>query len=466
MLEETIMRPSVFRRSFLLTLIALSLVGWGTNFGSAAAVARDSRSRSSRLAVPNTPQETVLYRFTGPPDGEFPGAGLLVDGAGRFFGTTEAGGKSGSGTVFRLTPSGGGYKESIIHSFKGGSADGARPESDLIADSHGVFYGTTFLGGTTSVGIVFKLTPSGRGGYTESVLYSFKGGADGSNPFAGLLADSTGALYGTTTSGGASGHGTVFKLTSVGTGYTESVLYSFKGGIDGAKPFGGLIADSSGALYGTTAAGGSGGDLDTGEPVSAVCWPRVGGCGIVFKLTPSGNGYAESVLYRFVGGSDGWGPTGALIWGAMGALYGTTDYGGGGCTGPVGAGTAFKLAPSGNRYIETVISHFDCLNTGGTPFAGLIADSSGVLYGTTSQGRFSNCGPGCGAVFSLTPSGSGYNETTLYGFCGIECNDGAIPEGRLVIDASGALYGTTTYGGASSCQSYWGGCGTVFKLTR
>ncbi|HEY7993429.1 MAG TPA: choice-of-anchor tandem repeat GloVer-containing protein [Candidatus Eremiobacteraceae bacterium] len=439
------MMRSTICRSILLTLIAVSLVGWGTK--------------------PNAAQETVLYRFTGPPDGQFPLAGLLADAAGGFYGTTAAGGKTGSGTVFKLIPSGGIYKERVLHSFEGGSADGAQPASDLIADKYGALYGTTYRGGTANAGTVFKLTRSG-GGYTESVLYSFKRGSDGSNPMAGLLADSNGAFFGATTGGGASGDGTVFTLTSFGTGYTESVLYSFKGGFDGSKPFGDLIADDSGAIYGTTSAGGYGGGLGLGDVVAPACWARVGGCGTVFKLAPSGNGYTESVLYRFIGGSDGWGPTGALIWGAMGALYGTTDYGGGGCTGPVGSGTAFKLAPSSKGwYAETVISHFDCLNTGDTLFAGLIVDGNGVLYGAASQGRFSNCGPGCGAVFSLTPSGSGYNETTLYGFCGDDCNDGAIPEGRLVIGASGALYGTTNYGGAPSCHSYWGGCGTVFKLT-
>jgi len=402
-----------------------------------------------------TTNETLVYSFAGSPrDGALPAAALLAVN-GSFYGTTALGGASNSGGVFKLTPSGGGYTESVLWSFQGGS-DGLYPECDMIINKNGALYATTYQGGAYGNGTAFKLVPSG-GGYTEKILYSFKGGGDGANPEAGLLADVSkkGTFYGTTRNGGARGLGTVFRLAPSRNGYTERTLYSFKGGSDGATPIGDLIADGTGALYGTAAFGAQG-------TSTSACFQ--GQCGAVFKLTPSANGYIESVLYRFRGGTDGYAPFGALLADATGALYGVTVFGG--STGPTGWGTVFKLTPSGSRYTEAVIFRFDGINTGGNPNGPLIADSSGTLYGTTVQGRFDNCPSGCGTVFELQPSGDGYIETTLYGFAG-PGSDGENPSGGLVADGSGSLYGMTTWGGAGPCGNGYGwyGCGTVFKIT-
>ncbi len=275
------------------------------------------------------PAETVLYSLTSGSDGANALAGLISDNQGALYDTTEIGGTGNVGTVLKLTPSAKGktaWTETVLYSFKGGS-DGATPIARLIADS-GALYGTTAGGGSGNNGTVFKLTPPTKGqtAWTETVLYSFKGGSDGATPIARLIADS-GALYGTTAGGGSGNNGTVFKLTPPTKGqtaWTESVLYSFKGGGDGATPIGGLIADS-GALYGTTAGGGSGNN------------------GTVFKLTPPAKGqtaWTESLLYSFKGGSDGATPIAGLIADNSGALYGTTQQGGSGANGAV-----FMLTP-------------------------------------------------------------------------------------------------------------------------
>ncbi len=312
-----------------------------------------------------------------------PAAGLIADGKGNLYGTTEFGGAANDGVVFRLSPGG---TETALHTFTGGN-DGSGP-SGLIADSSGNLYGTTTYGGafrcgdefSQQCGVVFKLSPSG----TLTVLHSFMFlGGDGNSPFAGLIADGSGNLYGTTLDGGASasmfqlGCGTVFKVTPGGT---ETVLHSFTGGpSDGANPRAGLIADSSGNLYGTTEFGGASG------PGCAVGV----GCGVVFKLSPGGT---ETVLHSFTGGSDGGGPAAGLIADSSGNLYGTT--GGGGAS---NAGVVFKLSPGGT---ETVLYSFKGGSDGSGP-SGVITDSSGNLYGTTAFGGAS----GQGVVFKLTGTG-------------------------------------------------------------
>jgi uncharacterized repeat protein (TIGR03803 family) len=289
--------------------------------------------------------------------------------------------------------------------------------------------------------------------YTETVLYRFLGASNSVHPLAGLIADETGALYGTTYQGGASNNGMVFKLTPFetpsGRRYAESVLYSFLGGSDGAFPYAGVIADKTGALYGTT----------TGVTSS---------CGTVFKLMPSstasGRRYTESVLYRFQCGSDGSSPYAGLIAGDDGALYGTTIAGGAGPGCYTGCGTVFKLTPfktaSGIGYIESVIYNFNLSGgrDGAAPYAGLMADGKGALYGTTLMGGTS----GNGTVFKLTRSGGGYIETVIHDFQGSPV-DGASPFAGLIVDKTGALYGTTASGGIGGCGPFL--CGTVFKLT-
>jgi uncharacterized repeat protein (TIGR03803 family) len=286
---------------------------------------------------------------------------------------------------------------------------------------------------------------SGAAAQMLTTLYTFTGGSDGANPRAGLIADAAGNLYGTTISGGVScgelphGCGTVFQLTPSGT---LNVLHSFTGS-DGSQPFAALVADAAGTLYGTTYGGGA----------TASCDPP-NGCGTVFKLAPSG---ILTVLYSFTGSSDGAYPFGALVADAAGNLYGTTTLGGAtaSCNPPSGCGTVFELVASGSL---TVLHSFTGFfgSDGSSPYAGLIADATGNLYGTT----FGGGAYGHGTVFELAPSGI---LTVLYSFTGD--SDGAYPYASLIADATGNLYGSTTLGGATaSCNPPYG-CGTVFQLT-
>jgi uncharacterized repeat protein (TIGR03803 family) len=363
----------------------------------------------------------VIHSFSYT-DGENPEASLIRNG--NLYSTTMGGGSSGCGTVFKVDPAG---NETVLYNFLCAPGDGAYPAAALVRDSAGNLYGTTSGGGAfgPGFGTVFKLDPAGH----ETVLHSFNfDGVDGAYPYAGLLMDPAGNLYGTTNGGGPSGYGTVFKLDPAGN---ETILYSFTGGSDGAFPYAGLIADSSHNLFGTTYGGGTSSNCN-------------GGCGSVFKLDPSGT---ETVLHSFTGGSDGSVPYAGLIMDSSGNLYGTTSsYGA-----TSGFGTVFKLLPSG---AETVLYRFTGGNDGATPFASLVRDPSGNLFGTTYEGGASNVG----TVFRVDPAGK---ETVLHSFTSTS-TDGYKPFAGLVPGPSGNLYGTTEFGGSSSnCN---GGCGTVFKL--
>jgi len=301
---------------------------YGTTYGGGANGGKDANRGSVRgngtvFDVSTAGSERVVYRFKRHPDGSGPTAGL-INVKGTLYGTTQYGGTGGQGTVFAITTSG---VETVLHSFAGGSRDGADPWAGLI-NVNGTLYGTTQLGGACTssdfgCGTVFKTTTSG----TETVLYSFKGGSsDGKYPIAGLI-NVNGTLYGTTGGGGANGYGTVFKITTSGK---ETALHSFAGGSgDGAGPEAGLI-NVKGTLYGTTEYGGGSGCAS------------VDGCGIVFKMRPSGK---ETVLYRFKGGTDGAVPYAGLL-NVQGTLYGTTSGGGANCgSGSGGCGTVFSLSP-------------------------------------------------------------------------------------------------------------------------
>jgi uncharacterized repeat protein (TIGR03803 family) len=377
---------------------------------------------------------TVLYVFTGGADGGYPQAGLIRDAAGNLYSTTSQGGdlntcySEGCGTVFKLAANG---KETVLYSFTGHPADGSYPIAGLVRDAAGNLYGTTFRGGASNYGTVFKVAADGN----ETVLYSFTGyPADGSYPSAGLVRDAKGDLYGTTAYGGSGncdlGCGTVFKLDTAGE---ETVLYSFTGtGGDGVNPYAGLVRDPRGQLYGTTDLGGA------------------SGAGTVFKVANSGK---ETVLYSFTGGADGGGPVyGYLVRDAAGNLYGTTAAGGSyACKGEYGCGVVYKLNTAGK---ETVLHTFTGTDGDGYfPVAGLLRDAKGNLYGTTAYGGSGNCYTGCGTVFKLDKAG---NETVLHSFD--SSTDGAYPYAGLVRDARGNLYGTTEAGGA---YNY----GVVFELT-
>jgi uncharacterized repeat protein (TIGR03803 family) len=382
---------------------------------------------------------SVLYTFTGGADGDNPASALTADTSGNLYGTTAFGGNTtgicasgpGCGVVFEVGPTG---SETVLYSFTGG-ADGAFPyESGLLRNATGYLVGATSGGGrfggpcgTDGCGVVFKLDPAGK----ETVLHAFEG-ADGWSPNGSLIKDSQGNLYGVTANGGnlsgcfGYGCGVVFKLSP---GSKETVLYAFTGGGDGWSPQGRLIRDSAGNLYGTTYLGGN---------VSGPCHVGSGyGCGVVFKVDPAGN---ESVLYAFSGGYDGGPPTPGLVMDSSGNLYGTTYYGGG-----AGNGVVFKIDPAGQ---ETVLLAFqEDGASGSVPGAGLIRDAEGNLYGTTI---YAGPGGGCGYVFRLSQAGT---ETVLKDFGdGLGgCNPNA-----MLLEYQGSLYGTTVAGGAD-------GHGVVFK---
>jgi uncharacterized repeat protein (TIGR03803 family) len=311
-------------------------------------------------------------------------------------------------------------KYTSLYSFKSG-ADGSYPTAGLI-DVKGTLYGTTTYGGASNAGTVFAVSTSG----TERVLYTFEGGTDSSYP-EGRLIDVNGVLYGTTEGGGTSNAGTVFAVSTSGK---ERVLYSFKGGADGSSPYSGLI-DVNGALYGTTVQGGA------------------SGAGTVFQVSTSGT---ERVLYSFKGAPDAQMPAAGLI-DVNGALYGTA---GGGVN---DQGTVFKVSTSGT---ETVLYSFKGGADGSYPFAGLI-DVNGTLYGTTLYGGANslNCcliSSIAGTVFAVSTSGA---ERVLYSFKG--GTDGSYPYSSLT-DVKGELYGTTEGGGANICSNQPAGCGTVFEV--
>ena len=326
---------------------------------------------------------SVVHAFAGPPsDGQNPSAGLLEDAAGNLYGTTRNGGATDNGSVFKIDKAG---NESLLHSFcQTSCSDGQDPAAELIMDSHGNLYGTASYGGSTSdacgfvyigCGVVFKLDKTGK----ETVLYAFQGPPkDGRSPFGALLLYK-GAFYGTTRAGGLTGGscgtsdygcGTVFRLTMT---HKEKVLHAFAGGTsDGANPFGALVVDGSGNLYGTAETGGTSND------------------GIVYKVDGTGK---ETVLYSFAGGpGDGQLPTGPVVRDGSGNLFGTTELGGASSLGSV-----FVLKSTGHDSLLHSFSGSD----GAYPNAGVIRTTSGTLYGTTYQGGSGSCTGGCGTVFKI-----------------------------------------------------------------
>jgi uncharacterized repeat protein (TIGR03803 family) len=333
-----------------------------------------------------------------------------------------------------------------LYKFMGG-VDGRNPYVGLI-DQAGIFYGTTYAGGAYNYGTVFKLKPNGDGSWSESVIHSFNfDGKDGYYPGTGLTLDSVGNLYGATLEGGAYNYGMVFKLTPSGAeAWKESVVHSFNSdGKDGFYPYAGVIFDPAGNLYGTTQGSGP------------YCSPYA--CGTVFKLIPNNDGsWSESVIHLF-NGYDGAFPVAGVIFDAAGNLYGTTVEGGFSFCKGHGCGTVFKLRPNGDgSWTESVIHSFSDGQDDRYPFAGLILDAAGNLYGATGEGGGFGCGGyGCGTVFKLKPYKNGsWAETVIYSFKD-DGKDGTSPPGGMTLDRVGNLYGTTFYGGT-------GNYGTVFKL--
>ena len=419
------------------------------------------RSASSALAIATTlvlavggphyaqaQTFNVIHTFTGGGDGNQPTGILTLDSAGNLYGTTTDPG--GPGTVFQLKRSNGNWILHTLYTFFN-SSDGFMPLGGVVFGPNGTLYGTTYEGGTGSgggqcpqgCGTVFNLRPPAQAcknavcSWTENVIYSFQGGSDGIDPSTALVFDPTGALYGTTPRGGSSGEGIVFQLTFLNGEWTESLLHTFTGvGHDGAFPESGMIFDSAGNLYGTTAAGGLSGD------------------GTLFQLAPTGSGWTTSTLHDFLGGNDGQGPQGALTFDGTGKFYGTTTGGG-----LDDSGTVFELTSSGGGWFYSVLYSVPGGIDNSGPQGNLAMDAAGNLYGATYDAGTHHYG----SVFKLTPINGGWTYTSLHDFTG--GTDGGNPLSGVALDTNGNLYGTTSLGGMQGGNCYTLGCGVVWEIT-
>jgi uncharacterized repeat protein (TIGR03803 family) len=419
-------------------------------------------------------QFSLVHTFQGS-DGAEPTGALAIDRAGNLYGTTIIGGPSGGclnsryklvgcGTIYQLSDKTGDWVLTMLYQFKAGQ-DGGLPYGGVTRDSAGNLFATASAAGLgicpgphpeiPGCGTVVKLARVGQEAWGESTIYSFPYLNDGLNSHAGLVEDSEGNLYGTTTTGGAHNHGTVFKVSRQPNGASQtSIVYSFgnQGPLDGATPVAGLIFDSAGNLYGTTQGGG----------IHTPACGGYAGCGTVFKLSPSGDGrWVQTILYRFTGNAAGDGslPSAALAFDDAGNLYGTTMSGG--VFNPTwdGLGTVFRLSPASNgTWTESVLHSFGGTGDGCDPVGSLVFDKQGNLYGTAPCSTVSEDG----MVFELSAPATGngpWSETIVYGFTGSYYGDGSNPLGALVFDDDGRLYGTTSSGGVQNQ-------GAVFRLTR
>jgi uncharacterized repeat protein (TIGR03803 family) len=358
----------------------------------------------------------ALYSFTGATDGGDPFPAVIRDAAGNLFGTTDYAGQFNAGVVFKVSKTG---QETVLYSFcsSSGCPDGEYPYAPLVQDAAGNLYGTTQYGGAASIGVVFKVSPTG----TETVLHSFTGGADGALPYGGLFRDPAGTLYGTTESGGAANLGVAFKITKAGK---ETVLHSFTGSAkDGSEPASAsFYMDAQRNLYSVTSHGGTANE------------------GVLYKLTPKGK---LTVLHSFAAGTtDGCYPYGTPAVDAHGNMYGGT----GGC-GTSNFGVVWKVSKNGS---ETILHNFAGASDGQSPLAGVILDAAGNIYGTTNTGGAS----GFGTAFEVNKKGK---FTLLHTFTG--GTDGKYLYGGLILDPKGRIYGTTINGGT-------GGYGTVWRITK
>jgi uncharacterized repeat protein (TIGR03803 family) len=337
--------------------------------------------------------------------------------------------------------------EKVVYSFKG-SPGGELPEAALIRDSAGGFYGVATRGGTGNAcsggcGTIFRLSQSASGVWSERTLHSFNL-SDGAYPGDPLVADGSGNLYGTTEVGPNLGE--AYGLFHAKGGWKLQILHKFHGGSDGAQPRSSMIFDTHGNLFGTTVAGGTGGS---------------GGNGSVFELTPQSGSWKETFVHRFINAKNGTSPQAGAIFGSDGSLYGTTSYGGNTVC-PAGCGVAYKLAPIANGgWRPSVLHAFDAVD-GDTSVAPVVFDKAGNLYGSEDEGGHSGCFGGCGTIFELRRNGHGsLSFAVIHTF---RVSDGGGPEGEMVVDSAGNLYGTTVVGGNIAACPQQRGCGVVFKL--
>jgi uncharacterized repeat protein (TIGR03803 family) len=365
----------------------------------------------------------VIFSFDED-NGEYADTDLETDSAGNIYGTTVLGGDHGSGTVFQLSPTPNGWTQNVLYSFTGG-ADGGEPYKGVSIDGQGNLYGTAVTGGSGSCeggcGVVYKLTNTG-GTWTQTVIHAFTGGADGSGPGARVTVDQNGNLYGMTPTGGTYGVGTIYKLHPHAGNWALQVIHTFTGGADGSSGSAGRMLLNHGRLYGAVTAGG------------------LYGAGVVFKLTPTAVGeWNFTTLYSFRGQPDGSFPYGALLQAPGDKFYGTTYYGGAN-----GIGAVYELAPRPTgEWNERIIYSFQNGSDGNSPISNLVHDAAGNLFGTTSEG-----GSGTGTIFKLSPVGGGHwTESVVHAFEGSP--DGGFSYNGMVVDQSGNFYGATVHGGTS-----------------
>ena len=389
---------------------------------------------------------TVLHNFTGGADGYYPNAGLTLNGTSNLFGG------AGDNAIFHLRQSGTGWIFSPIYDFNG--TDGDFLSGRLTFGPDGALYGASGAGGIpdcgdgAGCGLIFSLRPTRTICRTDScpwsqtVLYQFNPlnlPNDGYGPTGGLVFDSAGNIYGTTAQGGRYSGGSAFMLAPSRGRWNETNLYDFRQGANGTAPNGNLVVDRSGNVIGTTSYGGANDCFGVG-------------CGIVFELTHNSGGWTETILHTFTDGADGARPFGGLISDAAGNLYGTATMGG-----VNGGGTVYELTPSNGGYGFQVLYSFSGNNQGGGPGGILAFDSVGNLYGSTGVGGIFHQG----TIFKLTPGGGSWTLTDLHDFTG--GLGGSAPSDGPVLDPSGNLYGTATFGGTGgNCP---GGCGVVWQIT-
>ena len=379
---------------------------------------------------------TTLYSFQSPANSASLSNGLILRG-GSLYGSSNIGGAQGNGEVFSLRPPAGGtgpWTLRVIYSFT--ATDGPGPVSNLLFDKTGHIYGATYP--STSAGNIFMLTPPAVAGgpWTESTLFSFPiGGLSGANPVGDMVLDAAGNLFGVTSLGGQFGNGVVYELSPpavAGGNWTETVLHAFRT-LEGVNPVT-LSHDLSGPLFGICSNGGSAG---------------VGTVWRLFPPTVSGGTWSFRILHTFAGGSDGANPSGMMIF--KGVKYGTTSAGG-----QFGYGTAFNIVFAGGVFTTSTIYSFAGSGDGIGPVANLVADPLYNLYGVTTSGGAFNAG----TIYELTPPaipGGTWTELVRYSFAGL--SDGSQPMGRLALDSTSNLYGTTWLGVGGATNS-----STVFEL--
>jgi uncharacterized repeat protein (TIGR03803 family) len=376
--------------------------------------------------IAGTPVQGVYWSFSGGADGSQPRGDLLLSASGvLLYGTASSGGINQSGTVFAINPKSKTAPEQTLYQFTGG-ADGSLPSAGLIADTSGALYGTAARDGGSNAGTVFKISPpaAGQTAWTETTLWSFTGGVDGAQPVGSLIADisGSGVLYGTTSFGGAHGFGTVFSLTPPAAGqtaWTEHTLWSFTGGADGARPVAALLQTSAGALFGTAEAGGS------------------DGAGTVFELTQASASqpWAFNTIWTFTGGADGASPTSTLT-AFNNQIYGTTEFGGSGDCGQA-------------RF----------------PYYG---EPDSVTAPALNAAYVPPGGNSCGVVFALTPpatAGQSWTQSIVWSFTSL--GDGGNPVSRVLIDSTGTLHGLTPEYGVATADSLgqYGDKGNAYLLS-